>query len=223
MAFAGLDRSIYPGDAAMDWLFNNTNLAWTGFYLPAPNHPNTSWVPPSAPASVRSTLLGQGWGFAPLYVGQQTDSHVLTASQGVLDAQDAANQASRAGFPQNAVIFLDIELGGRLPSAMIDYYKAWVQELFNNNYQPGVYCSFDKSADQLSAADGRAVTWVWNLNKFDRSSAVNPYPTSDPTNSDYAGASVWQLLQGCNINVNGTLLEVDLDSATLQDPSTFLP
>lgn len=201
MAHAGLDRSIYPGDSIMNWLFNNTNLAWTGFYLPAPYHPDTSWAPPSAPASVRSTLLGQGWGFAPLYVGRQTDSKVLTAAQGVLDAQDAANQAAQAGFPQNAVIFLDIELGGTLPQAMVDYYTAWVQELFNNNYYPGVYCSYLLSADQLRTADARPVIWVWNMGKFNCSSAVDPYPTPDPMDSGYALASVWQLIQACNINV----------------------
>ena len=32
-AFAGFDRSDYPGKAAMDWLKANTNLKWTGFYL----------------------------------------------------------------------------------------------------------------------------------------------------------------------------------------------
>ena len=33
---AGIDRLGYPGDDVMTDLWNNTNLAWTGFYLAHP-------------------------------------------------------------------------------------------------------------------------------------------------------------------------------------------
>src|SRR5690242_8977257 len=101
--FAGFDRSTYPGDGQMTWLKQNTNLAWCGFYLaPAPSHANQSWMTKCA------FLKGLGWGLAPIYVGQQTQtshgSHNLTAAQGTADAQNAAMLAQQAGFPNNCVI-----------------------------------------------------------------------------------------------------------------------
>lgn len=60
MGYAGMDTSIYPGDAVMAHLKDLTNLVWTGFYLgPAPSHPNASWM------DRRATLIAQGWGLAP--------------------------------------------------------------------------------------------------------------------------------------------------------------
>jgi glycosyltransferase involved in cell wall biosynthesis len=221
--FAGLDRSIYPGDAAMQWLKSNTNLAWTGFYLaPAPNHPDTSWMPPMNPTSVRTTLLGMGWGFAPLYLGRQVGSPNLTTAQGTADAQNAAALAQSAGFPSGTVIYLDIEQGGLLPAAMIKYYKAWVQGIVNQGYGPGVYCSYFQSAAQLHQADSRARIWVFHVGRYScANDAKNPYPTPDTSTSGYALASIWQYLQNCSINVNNTSLSpVDLDSASMRDPSS---
>src|SRR5262249_18022116 len=62
LMFAGIDRSTYPGDTVMQWLWDNTNLYWTGFYLaPAPSHgKDTSWM------SRRGVLKQMGWGFAPV-------------------------------------------------------------------------------------------------------------------------------------------------------------
>ncbi len=58
--FAGFDRLEYPGDDAMTWLIQHTNLRWTGFYLaPAPSQPYTGWM------QKRAFLEELGWGFAP--------------------------------------------------------------------------------------------------------------------------------------------------------------
>ncbi len=95
--FAGFDRLDYPGDTFMKTLYDETNLCWCGFYLaPAPSQgKGTSWM------TKRSYLEQIGWGFAPLYLGQQTSgagSHTVTAAQGKIDAQDAAKLAATAGF-----------------------------------------------------------------------------------------------------------------------------
>lgn len=56
-AHAGFDRLTYPGDAVMTALYDNTNLAWTGFYLaPAPSQPYTGWM------TKAQTLRDMGWG-----------------------------------------------------------------------------------------------------------------------------------------------------------------
>jgi hypothetical protein len=93
---AGFDSLTYPGDDLMKIFWDKTNLAWCGFYLaPAPSQPYTGWM------SKRSYLRGLGWGFAPLYVGQQTHgpgSHDFSAGRGTTDAVDAAALARQAGF-----------------------------------------------------------------------------------------------------------------------------
>jgi len=104
--YAGFDRSTYPGDATMIWIWENTNLCWVGFYLaPAPQHGNQSWM------HKYEFLKKVGYGFAPVYVGHQVGSPNLTAAQGTIDGRDAASLSARAGFPRNATIYLDIEQG----------------------------------------------------------------------------------------------------------------
>ena len=46
MAFyAGFDILQYPNMAMMNWLNQNTNLVWCGYYLaPAPNRPTSQWM-----------------------------------------------------------------------------------------------------------------------------------------------------------------------------------
>jgi len=146
--FAGLDDDDYPGDYAMRWLLHNTNLKWTAFFLaPGPSELNTSWM------TKYHYLRDLGWGFAPIFFGQQEPSvpgsHILTAEQGILDGRQAIKLAHQAGIPQGSVIFLDIETGGNLSSGFLDYYRAWIKEIFSNNFRPGVYCDFLKTADQL--------------------------------------------------------------------------
>jgi hypothetical protein len=222
--YAGFDISIYPGNAILQWLKANTNLAWSGFYLaPAPNHPDTTWMPAFDQTSVRTSLVGMGWGLAPVYVGQQVGSAQLTADQGTADAQDAVALAQSAGFPAATVIYLDIEQGGALPDEMIDYFKTWVQGVFNGGFNPGVYCSY-LSANQLNQADARAQVWVWHLGAYScQNDANNPYPAPDPATSGSVIALLWQYLQNCPIGAGGgASITVDLDSSSLQDPSAYV-
>jgi hypothetical protein len=127
----------------MTWLIQNTNLRWTGFCLtPAPSQQYAGWM------GKREFLEGLGWGFAPVYVGQQTvqnspdSSHELTAEQGRIDAQEAATLAKKAGFPDGTNIFLDIEQGPEsadqpVGPEMMAYSLAWVDEMsINTSYHP---------------------------------------------------------------------------------------
>jgi hypothetical protein len=71
----GFDTSIYPGDAAMRaWRAPGSPYAWVGYYLPAPCHRDASWT------GRRAALAADGWGFAVLYVGQQTWDGAATMS-----------------------------------------------------------------------------------------------------------------------------------------------
>ena len=64
---AGFDTGRYPGDKAMRaWRTGGAPYEWTGYYLPAPCHPDDGW------SGKRETLTGMGYGLAVIYVGQQT-------------------------------------------------------------------------------------------------------------------------------------------------------
>ena len=63
----GFDTGTYPGDAAMRaWRHGGAPYEWTGYYLPAPCHPDDGW------SGKRETLTSMGYGLAVIYVGQQT-------------------------------------------------------------------------------------------------------------------------------------------------------
>jgi hypothetical protein len=63
----GFDTGTYPGDGAMRaWRTGGAPYEWTGYYLPAPCHPDDGW------SGKRETLTGMGYGLAVIYVGQQT-------------------------------------------------------------------------------------------------------------------------------------------------------
>jgi hypothetical protein len=143
--WAGLDSSAYPGNTFMSDLWSNTNMFFTGFYLGETStlvgpccHPSSSWMPESSPGSVRSFLEGVGFGFLPIYVGQQDNDpicstcNVLTHDQGVDDANHASNLMNAAGFADGTVCWLDIETGGTLSSEFMAYITAWVSQLNSN-------------------------------------------------------------------------------------------
>lgn len=227
-AHAGFDRLTYPGDAVMTALYDNTNLAWTGFYLaPAPSQPYTGWM------TKAQTLRDMGWGLAPVYVGQQwpggPGSHVLTAEQGSIDAQDAMTLADTAGIGANCVIYLDIEIGGRLPASYLSYAQAWFDGVRGSRYRPGAYCSYLDTPIQLQAANPDLFFWVFNINKFAKTQALDTdgsFRTPPVGGSGCSFATAWQFIQGADTipvprgdGTSGTLSSVDMDSATVLDPS----
>ena len=242
--FAGFDRLKYPGDGAMRWLLEHTNLRWAGFYLaPAPSQAKgTTWMPPGDEQRVLNFITELGWGIAPIYVGQQTQasspksSHVLTAAQGQTDAQDAARLAALAGIPEGRNIFLDVEQGPPTETAMRTYYGAWVEEVNRNTpYRPGVYCSFSGVARDLHAEDPSPVFWVFNINTYTCDTKARrkfgqidgpPFPVPDPVHSRVPFAEVWQLAQGsqkCSMMADQLPIpDVDFNSATVADPSQIV-
>jgi hypothetical protein len=218
LGFAGIDVLGYPGDARMAWLWENTNLYWTGFYLaPAPSQGYTGWM------RSYNTLRNQGWGFAPLYVGRQAvgpGSHAVTAANGTRDGQDAATLAARAGFPGGSVIYLDIEQGPPMMPHVLDYWRAWVDSLLSHGYAPAAYCSYTLAL-QFIAADARAAApWAFKMLSGIGRSFQTPFPDMAPAGSGIGSAEAWQYAQNVSITAdNGHHLAVDLDVADWQDPS----
>ena len=87
MAFAGFDRSGFPGEAVMQKLRNTTNMRFCGYYLaPAPSHSDTSWM------GELGFLQDLGFGILPIYVGEQVEgqgSRHPSSAKGTVDGNDA--------------------------------------------------------------------------------------------------------------------------------------
>jgi hypothetical protein len=235
----GFDTSVYPGDAAMRaWRSPSSPYEWTGYYLPAPCHTNTSW------SGRRAFLQSLGWGTAVLYVGQQTWEGVATApmispatarvlqsatcsrtmlsgAQGTIEGSDAAAKAANEGFAAGTVIFLDIEYMSTVTQPMRDYYRSWVaQVIADGRYLPGIYCNKSNAATIYSDVHDEFMLrrptatpqfWIAGQSGF----------TTDrkPTDVGYAFANVWQGKLDTDETWNGVALHIDVNVADSPSPS----
>jgi hypothetical protein len=235
--YFGFDISTYPGDSKMQTWWSSSPFYFVGFYLaPAPHHSNTSWM------TKYSVLSGQGWGAIPIYVGRQSgDGSLLTAAQGRADAHSAANLAIQAGMPQGfGYLYLDVESGGTLSSAFINYIKAWIVEMdTNTTFWAGVYCSYSHTAAQIRAAIGANTVcrfWCFNVNCPPSPGCTTPSSAPNPANCGYSEATTWQYAQDpqpggvscvgytgghCQPQWDGVSLLVDLDSSLYQHPANL--
>jgi hypothetical protein len=201
--YLGFDRNDYPGDAAMAEL--RKEFGFAGYWLtPAPGEKANSWK------GKRKAMEGQGYGFLLLARGR-TVSAVRTAAtakqKGIADAQEAAHRARAEGFAGGAIIFLDVEEGGRLPTAYHGYLRAWADELMKLGFRPGVYCSgivVDEgggvtivTADdiQTNEAPREFTYWVFNDACPPSPGCVSVENPPLPSASGVKGAAVWQFVR----------------------------
>jgi hypothetical protein len=136
-SYLGFDLNIFPGKAALPVL--RKTFAFTSYWLsPPPGEKTNTWH------SRREVLRAQGFGFLLLYRGPTSDELKTDAGaveKGSADGRNAASVAKGEGFPVKAVIFLDIEEGGRLPQQYHSYLRAWTAALQRSGYRAGAYCS----------------------------------------------------------------------------------
>jgi hypothetical protein len=235
LGYAGFDRLKYPGDAMMTTLWNQSNLAWCGFYLaPAPNQKRgTSWM------TRRAFLSTLGWGLAPIYLGEQQRkgaewckncSFVPSASKGSIDAAEAITRATAAGFPAGSVIYLDIETWSPIEDALRDYYTSWITGIIGGGFVPGVYCPH-VLARQLRGFNSRPV--FWSVRGKYPSGASASYsrsmPAPEPVFSGVEFSTVWQLSLSPNdnptvlrVSPGQTVTGIDFDTASVPDPSMIV-
>jgi len=137
IAYLGFDRNIFPGQDSLPVL--RKTFAFSGYWLsPPPGEKTNTWL------GQRDNLRSQGFGFLLLYRGPQSrelKDDSAAAEKGTRDARNAAAAAKSEGFPVHAILFLDIEEGGRLPEAYHSYLRAWTAELSRAGYRAGAYCS----------------------------------------------------------------------------------
>ena len=141
--------SVYPGDDVMQAWWNDSPFYYTGFYLgPAPCHPDASFM------DKRQVLINQGWGLLPVFVGHQANYRYLSYKAGAGDADTAAVLMARAGFPQNSVVFLDIETSHTVNDRYLSYISGWVNEIQNQGYTAGIYCNTVNAWQLMNALPG---------------------------------------------------------------------
>jgi hypothetical protein len=136
-SYLGFDLNIFPGRAALPVL--RKTFTFSGYWLsPPPGEKTNTWL------GQRELLRAQGFGFLLLYrgpVSRELNNEAAAVEKGSLDAHNAAAAAKSEGFPAQAIIFLDIEEGGRLPAGYHAYLRAWTTELQRTGYHAGAYCS----------------------------------------------------------------------------------
>jgi len=237
--FVGFDTHTYPGSRIMKaWKDEpGSPYSWVGYYLPSPCHADKSWT------GKRDSLLAMGWGLALIYVGQQTwgktprdlsepqrdairknddcATDLISASEGKLNADDAVARASAEGFPQGAVVFLDIERMEKIPQAMRDYYRAWVARMLETGkYRPGIYTHQHNATDifadvkEVFRAAGNTEDprfWIAGGKNFDEGRA--------PQDVGFAFAGVWQGVLDVARSVANVRLPIDVNVASWASPS----
>ena len=138
----GFDRNEFPANEAT-LLELRRRFEFVGYWLNAPPGEKTnSW------AGKRDQLKMHGFGFLVLYNGK-LDAQILAAGRrgvkasalGAGDGADALAAARREGFPAGAIVFLDMEEGGRMLAEQADYLFGWTEAVSAGGYRAGVYCS----------------------------------------------------------------------------------
>jgi len=204
-AYLGFDRNIFPGKEALPIL--RRTFAFSGYWLsPPPGDQNNTWVGNGQ----REALRSLGFGFLLLYRGPESralNNENAAIKKGTHDAGDAASAAKREGFPAKAIVFLDIEEGGRLPSTYHSYLLAWAKGLAEAGYHPGAYCSGMPVKEEpgvtiTTAEDIRAhvpsqdfVFFVYNDACPPAPGCTFPQNPPSPAKSGIPFAALWQFAQ----------------------------
>jgi len=200
--YLGMDRNDYPG-AAMQSM--RKTFSFTGYWLNnPPGADRNSWK------GKRLPLQDMGYGFLILFNGREYKELKASgnaAAVGIRDAATAVQAANTEGFPQNAVIFLDQEQGGRMLPEQRAYIHAWIDGVVKGGYRAGVYCSglpFRKSssvsvvtATAIRVTSGKAEIhfFISNDQCGPSPGCVFPVPPPNPATSGVAFAEVWQFAQ----------------------------
>jgi hypothetical protein len=178
----GFDTCAAPAASSMNaWLASPFRAV--GIFLGGANRAcpdgnlSASWV---------TAVAGQGWSFAPLYVGLQAPCNSGFASidpnnassQGSQAADDAVARARGFGISMGTPIFFDMEAysptGGACSSAVMTFLAAWAGELRVHGVKAGVYSSLDSGIADLVRTPAAQPDELW-FAKWDGSAT-----TSDP-------------------------------------------
>ena len=199
----GFDRNDYPGDENLRLL--RQSFAFTGYWLNVPPGGRVnSW------AGKRGAIRDAGFGFLVLFNGRldaELKKSKDAAGMGRADAASAVTTAKKEGFPAQAIIFLDVEEGGRMLPEQKAYIYAWVDGVNASGYRAGIYCSGIAAKEgggvevitakdlQQNAGGRNIVFWVANDACPPSPGCVFPKRVPKPSDSGIAFVDVWQTAQ----------------------------
>jgi hypothetical protein len=233
--YAGFDVDQYPTIEVMDWLNENTNLEWCGYYLaPAPNRTPCGWTG-------QYSAIKDKWGVLAIYVGQQdprtatacyVPSSILTTDRGTIDGGNAADLMASDGFPSGSSVFLDWEYGGLDYAGSSDYVKAWISAVVaDGRMAPSIYCSHRVAqaiADVIDTINPTPNTrfWCWNVPTSDphqfQGDLAN-IAAIDPSGCGFDAAQMWQREQNGIVTFPDgapiASLKMDFSTSSLASPS----
>ena len=201
--YLGFDRNDYPGDQGMAEL--RKEFSFAGYWLtPAPGAKTNPW------SGKRKIMSEQNYGFVLLARGREGSAIHDTANArkyGIADAREAARNAKAEGFASGAIIFVDVEEGGRLTEAYHDYLRAWADELMKLGFRPGVYCSgvvVDEGGGvtiitaediRTSEAPRKFAYWIFNDACPPSPGCVSAAKPGLPSASGVKDAAIWQFVR----------------------------
>jgi hypothetical protein len=195
--YLGLDTNLYPGDALLPAL--RKQFDYLGYWLNIPpGADHNEWV------GKRAAVLKAGFGFLILY-NARLDKQLRRndpAALGATDGAEAAHAAKTEGFPPNAILFLDLEEGGRMLPEQLAYIGAWMHAVRAHGYRVGVYCAgipFRDSGLTLTTADDIVAhfpgTAIWVANDQCPPAPGCVARAVRPSQSGFPHALVWQFSQ----------------------------
>jgi hypothetical protein len=161
-------------------------------------------------------------------VGFQQDGcgHMnVTLANGLAHGLDTATKFTAEGFPDGAIVFLDVEhYNGGLSAGMEAYIRGWVSAILDSgNIKPGIYCPRSKANEIRVATEkeyaahglpgGAPTFWIVKVDAlFDPAS-------SKPTDSGVSFAGVWQGRLDISEMHGGSTITIDQNVADSSDPS----
>ena len=223
--WSGFDTGSYPGDAAINTWASKSPYSFVGFYFDAPCHTTATF---RTWKGKYPHLKASGLGLAIIYVGLQQGGcgqAKLSRAKGVEHGQDTVTKFTAEGFPNGAIVFLDVEhYSGTLSAPMEEYIRGWISAILDSGQiKAGVYCPTSK-ANQIRAAaakeyaaharpGGSPVFWAVKVDpRFDPA-------VSTPKGSGVSYASVWQGRLDINETHGGVTIKIDQNVADSRSPS----
>jgi len=223
--WSGFDTGSYPGDAAITAWAAKSPYRFVGFYFDAPCHTTATF---KTWTGRYPHIKGSGLGLAIIYVGLQQGGcgqAKLSRAKGIEHGLDTVTKFAAEGFPDGAVVFLDVEhYGGTLSAPMEDYIRGWISTILDSGtVKAGVYCPASKANEIRAAAakeyaahglpGGSPVFWAVKVDpRFDPA-------TSTPSGSGVFDASVWQGRLDINETHGGVTITIDQNVAAIRSPS----
>lgn len=201
--YLGFDRNEYPGDDNLGAL--RQTFSFVGYWLNVPpGGTRNTWV------GKREVIRRAGFGFLILFNGRlyaELKKSGNAAELGKSDGAAAVASAKQEGFPARAVVFLDVEEGGRMLPEQKSYIYAWVDAITAEGYRAGVYCSGIAASEghgvsvitaddiRQNAGARELVFWVTNDGCPPSPGCAVRKPAPVPSASGIDYADVWQFAQ----------------------------